>query len=287
MLPNALRPSATDHSGARRRGAAPARRPARRARRRRDVRRRRPRRAARARHGRQGSLHRHRPRSVGTPATSSASVSAPVSRRGSCAASSRPCSTSWRRTMSVSTPSCSISASPACRSTAPSADSRTRSTRRSTCAWILRRRDRGRHRQRRTRARAAGDLPPLWRGAVRASDRPCHHSPPSPRAVRSLGRARRRDQDRHPDAGSLRRGPSGQARLSGTADRGQRRARPARRGTTGGDSSCRARTAGSPSSASTRSGPDREAYFRAEAGAVSVRRTFRSVRAARILRCAC
>ena len=81
--------------------------------------------------------------------------------------------------------------------------------------------DSRRHRQRCAGARAAADLPRLRRGALRAPDCSCHRPPPAERAVCPHGRARRRDQERHPDAGTLRRGPPGQARLPGVAHRSQ------------------------------------------------------------------
>ena len=58
-----------------------------------------------------------------------------VSRRASCAASSRSCSASSPPTTSRPTRSCSTSASRRCSSTGPSAASRTPPTRRSTCGW--------------------------------------------------------------------------------------------------------------------------------------------------------
>ena len=92
----------------------------------------------------------------------------------------------------------------------------------------VRRADRARVRQRGRRARARRRLPPLRRGALRAADRARDRPPPRQAAVRAHGRPRRDDQAGDPRAGALRRGPSGQARLPGAADRGQRRARLAR-----------------------------------------------------------
>ncbi len=66
------------------------------------------------------------------------------------------------------------------------------------------------------------------------------------RAVRAHGRARRHDQARDPDAGAVRRGAPGQARLPGAAHRGQRRARRARGGAARRRSRCCGRAAGSP-----------------------------------------
>ena len=119
-------------------------------------------------------------------------------------------------------------------------------------------------------------------------DRSCHHTAPPARAVRPHGRARRRDQDRHPDARSLRRGasrPGASSRRSGsrstTSSASSKRLYRRRFG-------CCVRAAGSPSSASTRwriessngsSGP--------RPAAACVRLTSRSARAARIPRCAC
>ena len=74
----------------------------------------------------------------------------------------------------------------------------------------------------------ADDLPPVRRGALRTADRARDRAPAAPRAVRAHGRARRHDQGRDPDAGALRRRPSGAARLPGAPHRGERRARPAR-----------------------------------------------------------
>ena len=67
---------------------------------------------------------------------------------------------------SASTAWCSISASPRCNSTRPSAVSRSAMTARSTCAWSARA-ERGRHHQRVTRSGAGGHLLPLRRGAPR------------------------------------------------------------------------------------------------------------------------
>ena len=74
----------------------------------------------------------------------------------------------------------------------------------------------------------ADDLPPLRRGAVRAADRPRDRPAPRGAAVRADRRARRRDQAGDPDARAVRRRTSREARVPGAADRGQRRARPAR-----------------------------------------------------------
>src|SRR5205823_765146 len=68
--------------------------------------------------------------------TSTASRNAPASRRVSFAATSPSCSSSLHRTVSRPTRSCSTSASRRCRSTVLNGASRTRRTRRSTCAWI-------------------------------------------------------------------------------------------------------------------------------------------------------
>ena len=61
-------------------------------------------------------------------------------------------------------------------------------------------------------------------------DRARDRQAPRQAAVRAHGRPRRDDQAVDSRAGALRRGPSGQARLPGAADRGQRRARLARAG---------------------------------------------------------
>ncbi len=87
-----------------------------------------------------------------------------------------------------------------------------------------------RARERARRARAADDLPPLRRGALREADRACDRAPAARAAVRADGRPRRHDPGRDPGTCAVRRGPSGQARLPGAADRGQRRAALARGG---------------------------------------------------------
>ena len=106
---------------------------------RRHVRRRRPRSAPRRRPGRQGTLHRDRPRRERAPVLRALPAPARACRRASCAATSRSSSASWPTTTSRPTRSCSTSASRACRSTVPSAASPTRPMRRSTCAWTRRR----------------------------------------------------------------------------------------------------------------------------------------------------
>ena len=106
------------------------------------------------------------------------------------------------------------------------------------------------------------DLPPLRRGAVRGADRPRDRAAPRRAPVHAHGRPRRRDQARDPDAGALRRGPPGAARLPGAPDRRQRRARPAR-----GGAPRRARDAPAGRQAGGHlvplaRGPDREALLR-------------------------
>ena len=59
---------------------------------------------------------------------------------------------------------------------------------------------RARARERRRRARADADLPRLRRGALRAADRPRDRAPPARAAVRAHGRARRDDQVGDPGA---------------------------------------------------------------------------------------
>ena len=144
------------------------------------------------------------------------------------------------------TRSCSTSASRRCSSTGPSAASRTRPTRRSTCAWIPRaelRRATLVNEAERARARRRSSA--LRRGALRAADRARDRAPPPRAAVRAHGRARRDDQGRDPRAGALRRRASGEARLPGAADRRQRRARRARGARCRRRSRCCGRAAGS------------------------------------------
>ena len=85
-----------------------------------------------------------------------------------------------------------------------------------------------RARQRGGGARAREDLPPVRGGALRAADRARDRPPPAQAAVRAHGRARRHDQGGDPRAGPVRRGPPGEARFPGLADRGQRGAGRAR-----------------------------------------------------------
>ena len=80
------------------------------------------------------------------------------------------------------------------------------------------------------------DLPPVRRGALREADRPRDRARAAA-SSRSSGRASSSTTIKAaiPGARALRRRPSGQARLPGAADRGQRRARRARGGASGGD----------------------------------------------------
>ena len=108
-----------------------------------------------------------------------------------CTASSRPCSTQLAdERRAAPTRSCSTSASRRCSSTGPSAASRTRPTRRSTCAWTprpsstaRRRRQRGRRARARRRSSAA-----TARSATRARSR-----------ARSCGAARKQPFERTGD----------------------------------------------------------------------------------------
>ena len=84
---------------------------------------------------------------------------------------------------------------------------------------------RTRARQRGGRARAGRHLQALRRRALRAPDRARDRQAPRRAAVRAHRRPRRGDQGRDSRARALRRGASGEARLPGAADRGQRRAR--------------------------------------------------------------
>ena len=147
-------------------------------------------------------------------------------RPASCAATSPSSSASWPTTTWRRTRSSSTSASPACRSTGPSAASRTRQTRRSTCAWTPRRRARRRTSSTR-RASASSRRSSAGYGEERFS--------------RQIARAivRRREEQPFerttdlvevvrgaiPAPRALRRRPSGQARLPGAAHRRQRGAR--------------------------------------------------------------
>ena len=109
------------------------------------------------------------------------------------------------------------------------------------------RRDHGRDdRQHLGRARARDDLPPLRRGALRGADRPRDRAAPRRARVLPHRRPRRRDQDGDPDAGPLRRGASGQARLPGAPDRRQRRARRSSRPRSRPPSRCCGPAAASP-----------------------------------------
>ena len=83
-----------------------------------------------------------------------------------------------------------------------------------------------RQRDRRAGARATSSAATA-RSATRARS-PARSAARRKRAVRAHGRSRRDDQAGDPRAGALRRRPSGEARLPGSADRRQRRARFAR-----------------------------------------------------------
>ena len=135
----------------------------------------------------------------------------------------------------------------------------------------------------------ADDLPPLRRGALRATDRPRDRPPPAPRAVRAHGRARRDDQGRDPHARPLRRRPSRATRLPGAPHRRQRRARAAR-----GSAARRRVEMLRPAGPARRDqlplarGPDRQALLpRSRRAAASARPTSRSARAAATRSCAC
>ena len=89
---------------------------------------------------------------------------------------------------------------------------------------------RRRHRQHVGRAPARAPVPRVRRGALRPPDRPRDRPRPRPPPARDDERARRGHHRRRPRAGALRGRASRQAGLPGDPDRGQRRARPARRG---------------------------------------------------------
>ena len=219
MLPNALRPSATDHvpvladevrrlldvqPGADRRRC--------------DVRRGWPCRAAGPRSSRQGALHCHRPRSVGTcvlralPQAGRRPGAVPARR-----VRDRPRAAGDERRSGGRDPARPRSLEHAAR------PARARILLRGRCParhadGSVRGRDRSRHRQRRTGARAPGDLPPLRRGALCAADRTRDRAPPPPRAVPPDGRARRHDQERpfrRPRASARGIRPSASSRLCG------------------------------------------------------------------------
>ena len=158
------------------------------------------------------------------------------------------------------TRSCSTSASRRCSSTGPSAASRTRSTRRSTCAWIRARPTRPRDLVNESgRARARGHLQALRRGALRPPDRARDRPAPRVAAVRAHGRPGRGDQGGDSRAGPLRRGASREARLPGAAHRGERRARRARARAAGGARDAAARRPARRDLVPLARGPDRQA----------------------------
>ena len=110
-----------------------------------------------------------------------------------------------------------------------------------------------RARQHGERARADADLQGLRRRALCAAGRASDRSPPPRAAVRADRRAGRDDQGGDPGTRALRRRASGQAGLPGSAHRRQRRARLDRGGAAGRRSRCCAPRVASPWSASTRS----------------------------------
>ena len=118
------------------------------------------------------------------------------------------------------TRSCSTSASRRCRSTVPSAASRTRPTRRSTCAWIRPPSSRPRELVNEAeRARARDDLPALRRGALRAADRARDRAAPrasgrSSAPASSSRRSRRRSPRRRASATGI--PPSASSRRCGS-----------------------------------------------------------------------
>ena len=151
----------------------------------------------------------------------------------------------------------STSACPRCRWTRASAASPTPTTRRSTCGWTPARRstpatvvnewDERRLAQALPRATA--------RSATRARSRARSCAAASARRIETTQRAGGRRSRRAVPAppAQLRRRPSGQARLPGDPDRGQRRARRARPRAARWPGSCCAPAAGWPRSRSTRS----------------------------------
>ena len=218
MLPNVLQPNETDHVPvlAEEVRELLAIEPGH-TRRRRHLRRRRPRgRPGRRPQGR-GPLHRDRPRPDraavlrGLPAPRGRPVALPA-RRGIAS-----CSTSWPRTACMPTRSCSTSASRACRSTGPSAASRTPSTRRSTCAWTRPPSSRAAELvNEATERELVDDLPPLRRGALREADRARDRAPSHQGADRADRRARR---DRSAPRSPLRRGSARGIRPSASSRR--------------------------------------------------------------------
>ena len=164
-----------------------------------------------------------------------------------------------------STASCSISASPRCSSTRPSAASRSASTARSTCAWSAT----GRQRRRRGRRTPPSAISPTSssrsaRSAVRRARRPRHR------------RGARRGADRAPRAqladivarvvhGAARRHPSGDAHVPGAAHVRQRRARRARARRSPRPSACSSPAAGWSWSRSIRSKTASSRHFLAGA----------------------
>ena len=116
------------------------------------------------------------------------------------------------------------------------------------------------------RARPCRHLQALRRRALRAPDRARDRAASQDAAVRAHRRSRRGDQGRDPGAGALRRGASGQARLPGAADRGQRRARRGRARAAGCARDAAARRPARGDLVPLARGPDREA-LPAHAGA--------------------
>ena len=127
---------------------------------------------------------------------------------------------------------------------AGSAASPTPTTRRWTCAWTRRRSSTRRRRRQRVGGAAPGPRPArLRRGALRRPHRARHRARARAGADHDDGPPRRRRHGGDPGARPLRRRPPGQAHLPGHPDRGQRRARPARRARSRSPGSCCARTA--------------------------------------------
>src|SRR5215203_4686028 len=119
--------------------------------------------------------------------------------------------------------------------------------------------ERARGRQRVRRARACRHLQAVRRGAVRAPDRARDRPPSREDSVRPDERPRRDGEGGDPGPGAVRRGPSGEARLPGAPDRGQRRARRARARAPGGARDAAARRAAGGDLVPLARGPDREA----------------------------
>ena len=138
------------------------------------------------------------------------------------------------------------------------------------------------------RARARDDLPPARGGALRGPDRSRDRPAARGAGVLPHRRSRRRDQDGDPDACPVRRRASCEARLPGTAHRGQRRARPARGCAARSRRDAPARWPARGDQLPLARGPDRQAvHGRPARRDARARRTSRSASAARSPSCGC